>query len=111
MKGLRVEIYKPHYGDCSNNGITARCKYITLIGPGIVELDEPTEDAPACKIVLREFICGKKVDYMHIEPIERPTGAGWMFGGCIGCTSDSRFPSKYPLKIHDRQEFSGVMGD
>lgn len=105
MKGLRIEIYKPSYGDCSNGGITSRCRELTLIGENVPELTEATPEAPAVKIVTREFICGKRVDYMHIEPVERPTGAGWMYGGCLACTSDGRFPSRYPLKIHDRQEF------
>ena len=111
MKGLRIEIYKPHYGDCSNNGITSKCKHLTLIGENIPELDEATDEAPAVKIITREIICGKKVNYMHIEPMGKPTGSGWMYGGCIASTSDSRFPSRYPLKIHDRQEFNRNMDD
>jgi hypothetical protein len=43
-------------------------------------------------------------EHLHAEPIDPPTGVGWMAGGNFIWTSDSRFPSDYPIAVHDRQE-------
>jgi hypothetical protein len=113
LKGLIVEVYKSFQrdgkvSDCTNNGITSRVNKITLVGEGIPEIFEADEDAPAFKVVRRMLshsdTDNHKEEYLHVEPIERPTGIGWMYGGNICSTSDSRFPNRYPLKIHDRQE-------
>lgn len=103
MKGLHLNIYTPGY-NCSNNGITATAKGVTLVGPGIVELNEASPEYPAVHVVTRN-LGGKYGDnWKHLEPVYRPSGIGWMFGGCFAYSSDSRYPFAFPLKIHDRQE-------
>jgi hypothetical protein len=99
LKGLTVEVYTSCF---SGDGISSRVKFITLCGEGLPELFEAKEDRPAFRVVKRN-ISGQ--EYTHVEPWEKPEGRGWMYGGNICCTSDSRFPNQYPLKIHDRQEF------
>lgn len=101
LKGLIVNVYKLDY-DCTNEGITSKVNRITLCGDELPELSEATESAPAFKIVKRHMFGG---EYIHVEPWDAPEGRGWMFGGNVCYTSDSRFPNQYPLKIHDRQEF------
>jgi hypothetical protein len=94
--------------DCTLNGVSRQHNRLTLVGPDISGPFEPTEDAPAVKIVRRK-LRGKDggfIEYMHLEPIDaKYNGGRWlMFGGNVAYTSDSRFPSDYPLKIHDRFE-------
>lgn len=102
MRALPVEIYKHHSGDCSNGGISSRFNEILLIcEDGFIKVDEENPPENLCKVVKRHLF-GR--DYYHIEPVARPNGVGWMYGGCIVCTSDSRFRFDYPLKLHDRTE-------
>lgn len=107
-KGLRVSILKnAELGDCTNGGISATRKSLTLVGPDIPEIFEATPDAPAVVIIGR--IIGGRL-YNHAEPLEPvPAGHnGYMAGGNFIHTSDSRFPSDYPLSLHDRTEVWGV---
>lgn len=104
MKGLRVSVYKNgRGGDCSNGGVSSRCDDLTLVGPGIPEIFEADEDAPAVRLVTRE-IFGR--EYVHAEPLDgrRDGAVGWMAGGAFIYTSDGRFPMRYPISLHDRQE-------
>lgn len=106
MRALSVEIFKWSLGDCSNHGISSRYNEILLECPdGPIEIDESNPPENLCKVVVRNF--GYR-EYVHIEPVARPNGAGWMFGGTIVDTSDSRFNDitgiDYPVHLHDRQE-------
>ena len=107
LKGLTVNVYREFNRDgsvmdCTNDGISSKCHNITLCGEGLPEIFEADEEAPAFRLVKRN-ISGS--EYLHVEPWERPIGSGWMFGGNLCKTSDSRFPARYALSIHDRQEF------
>ena len=108
--GLVCEIFRWSLGDCSNAGLSSRCTKVTLIGLGKhAEIFEPTPERPAVRIVKRT-ISGK--EYIHAQPIERPQWAeitnsatvGPMAGGTFIYSSDSRFPSSYPIALHDRWE-------
>ena len=103
MKGLIVGIYQSkEIGNCSNHGISSEAKTVTIIGSGIPEIFEPSDLAPAVKIVKRN-IAG---EYLHAEPLEgkNPKSIGWMAGGSFIYSCDGRFPSDYPIPLHDRQE-------
>lgn len=108
--GLCVEIFASRYGSCSNGGISSRCAEVVLVGEGMPPLVEATLERPAVRIVRRmlpsKLRGGERVEYLHAEPVDGrdPGRAGWMFGGTCIYTSDSRFPSEYPIKLHDRQE-------
>ena len=104
MKALPIEVYKSHHGDCSNGGITSRYTRLLLVcDEGFVDVDENDPPENLVKIVTRHLF-GR--EYKHIEPVAQCKQLGWMAGGCIGYTCDSRFSrlSEYPLSIHDRQE-------
>lgn len=110
MKGLRVSIYKSDYIGPQDQPST-NVQKLTLVGviPNMhkrfPELFEPTEDAPAAKVVHRH-IFGE--DLYHIEvidnPMNKPGSVGPMHGGNFAYTSDGRFPWSRPLAIHDRYE-------
>lgn len=105
MKALPISVYRTdRLGDCTNGGISSR--YDTLLlacDDGYIDVDENNPPENLVKLVVRYF--GGQ-EYKHLEPVNRPDNGcvGWMYGGNIASTSDSRFPSQYPLKVHDRQE-------
>ena len=102
MQGLPVDTYRNKY-DCTNGGVSSKYDEFILVGKGIPEIFETNDKTLALKLVERT-IGGAR--YLHAEPIEspRPGCVGWMFGGNFIWTSDSRFPNRYPISIHDRQE-------
>lgn len=99
MNGLYCEIYKSKYG-CDLN-IASSGDEVLLLGDG--PFDAETTDKPVVKLV-RLQIGGR--EYLHVEPVAPvPDGyIGYMAGGNFIYTSDSRFPSDYPLSLHDRIE-------
>lgn len=105
MRALPLSIYEDkRIGNCSNNGISNRYKEVLLIceeGHVVIDEDNPPENL--VKLVTRNLF-GK--EYKHIEPVAKPSGAGWMAGGTLVYSCDSRFGrmSEYPLSLHDRQE-------
>ena len=105
MRALPLNIYEnKSYGNCSNNGISSRYREVLLIcEEGFINIDEDNPPENLVKLVVRNLF-GK--EYKHIEPVARPTGVGWMSGGSIVYSCDSRFRrlSDYPLSFHDRQE-------
>ena len=107
MKALPIYVYKTRSGDCTNGGITSKYNELLLIcEDGFVDVDENNPPENLVKVVTRKLWDG---EYKHIEPYARTDKGcvGWMFGGNIAHTSDSRFSrvaGNYPLKVHDRQE-------
>jgi hypothetical protein len=111
MTGLRIRVLRnAAWGDCdcTLNGISHQHHTLTLVGEGIEGPFEPSEDAPAVRLVRREMVLrsGKRGEYLHIEPVDaKYHGGQWlMAGGNFAWSSDSRFPSDYPISIHDRYE-------
>lgn len=103
-RAISADIFKSGFGDCSNHGISSRFTEIFLLhehGNHEIDVDNPPENL--CKVVTRT-LWGR--EYKHIEPVVRPTGCGWMSGGCVCYSCDSRFSdlTQYPLVLHDRQE-------
>jgi hypothetical protein len=107
MRALAVSIFEDKaIGNCSNHGISTRFKEVLIECPtGPREVDENNLPENFCKIVTRDL--GFTV-YKHVEPVAKPNGVGWMHGGCIVDTSDSRWHEltglDYPLHLHDRCE-------
>lgn len=101
-KGLLVFVYRNSLGDCIANGISSNLIQLILVGEGIPEIFEGDE-TNTVKLVKRSLFGS---EHLHVEPIsEKPSNCiGPMAGGNFIYTSDSRFPSKYPLSIHDRYE-------
>lgn len=105
VQGLTIYVYRSPLGDCTNGGISSKYRELILVGEGIegpvsVDLDNPPENL--VKIVRRRLF-GEATEYLHIEPYNNE-GKWYMVGGNHAYTSDSRFPSRYALSIHDRCE-------
>lgn len=108
VKGLLVFVYRDNLGDCTNGGISSRYDRLILIGDGVdgpmtVDLDDPAENV--VKLVKRRIFNGE--EYFHVEPLDGCFAGGgkwYSAGGNFAYTSDSRFPSRQPLSVHDRHE-------
>lgn len=99
-KGLMVFVLRSPT-DCSNEGITTKYEKFILIGDGLPELFEPSEDTPALYLIRRN-IDGQE----YLNASTTPGNSG-MNGGNYVQTSDSRFPIAYPIAVHDRFESRG----
>lgn len=106
---LRCYVYRDaKLGDCTNGGVSSRHDDCILIW------DEPTKDLPSqingtpVLVLVRRDIMGTG-EYLHAERIHKPEAQGILFSGAMAggnllYSSDSRFPNRYPIKIHDRFE-------
>jgi hypothetical protein len=105
MKGLTVDILKPQHGDSSNGGLSSKCGRAVMVGKGIPEIFEATDDCPAVEIVER-IVCGKP--YLTAYPVKAAPQHQtlYMFGGCFIWSCDGRFRdiAEYPVPLHDRSE-------
>lgn len=103
MNGMMCNVYRRPGNDCTNGGVTslARCPggRALLVGLGVPQLFEPTEGEPTLMLVeARGGLIARPADPL-------PAGhVGWMSGGNFIYTSDSRFPSRQPIPVHDRSE-------
>ncbi len=98
MKGLICSVYTDRFIDVLG---VIKTNQVTLIGDGVEGPFEPSEDAPAVRLVRRTFGDYK---YLHAEPSLRRNGAWYMASGKFIWTCDSRFPNDYPIALHDRVE-------
>ena len=107
-KALRVGIYKNRSSDCSNGGISSKFDDVLVVcdeGNYEVDLDDP----PGNLCVLEKRILWGEKHY-YIRPYAKASGVGWMYGGCIVESSDSRWArllgekTGRPLHLHDRTE-------
>ena len=99
-KALLVNIFKHGTYDCSNHGISERFNEILLLTEnGFIDVDATEENL--CKLDSITF--GDRTHYF-VRPVTEPKEIGWMSGGTVVWTSDSRFPFEYPLQLHDREE-------
>lgn len=97
MKGMYVRVLRDST-DCTNGGITATQNEFVLVGPGIPELIEASDRLPA-------LICESWYGHFKAAPVgSKPELIGPMFGGNFVWSSDSRFPGKHPIPVHDRFE-------
>jgi hypothetical protein len=101
-KGLLVFVYKNGVGDCTAKGISHDKQQLILVGPGIPEIFEGDETNTV--ELLKRNVFG--VEHLHVKPLHFEKGPKHMLmcGGNFVYSSDSRFPSKQPISIHDRYE-------
>ena len=101
MNVLAVDIFESkNFGNCSNSGISSKFDKILVEHPqGPITIDENDPPENLCRIETR-------FGYKYLRPVKDADNIGWMHGGCICYSSDSRFRelSEYPLCLHDRQE-------
>lgn len=105
-KTLPVHVYRnAAFGDCSNHGRSE--EYVTLFLICEDGWKDVPEDSPRLlRLVSRHLFEGKPA-YLHVEPVnpgDLEDKVGPMFGGNFVYSSDSRFPSDYPIPVHDRYE-------
>lgn len=104
QKGMIVGILEnKEIGNCSNNGISSKFKSVYLVGENVPEIFETDNDRP---VVLVDVKLVGNNKYFYARPVDEPEGIGWMMGGCFIWSCDGRFPSRYPIPLHDRQESS-----
>ena len=96
MKGLTAEIYRDNY-TCPINAIGDKAR-VTVIDHELPGIFEPSEEAPAVRLVRRKLF---GVIYIHAEPMEP---GQYSAGGAFIYTSDSRLRAinQYPIPLHDR---------
>ena len=105
VKTLPVEVYYNNaYRRCANGGISERVETLYLIcEDGWFERDYETEER-LIKLVRANYGTG---EYAHVRLVNPPKTEGMvgpMFSGNFVYSCDSRFPSRYPIPIHDRYE-------
>lgn len=103
VRALCVNVFRTNFGDCTNNGISARFDQIYIEHPEgneVIDLDEAPENF--C-IVRHKELFGK----VYIDVVPYHLKDRWcMMGGNFVYSSDSRFRelNEYPIPIHDRIE-------
>jgi hypothetical protein len=102
-KGIRILVYRSCY-DSTNRGLSSRVNEFTLVGDGIDEIFEATDDAPAIRIVNHRTVRG----YQYLVPQSLIDAGQWVqMGGNFGWSCDSRVSEAFggrPMPIHDRVE-------
>jgi hypothetical protein len=100
-KGLLVNVYRDNKGDCTMRGISSNHDLLLIVGKGIDEIFEETQEHPAVEFV-------PAVDRgvrAHIKPFGEKR---WVqFGGNFAYCSDSRIAALNngnPIAIFDRIE-------
>ena len=108
LKGLPVQFYYCKLTrKCALNGVSVNNESIILVHESISSPSEVKENEPYLVLKKRELFGST---YLHAEPYVngKPINQGepghLMFGGNFIYTSDSRFPNKYPIPVHDRFE-------
>ena len=102
MKKVLTFVYKNSLGDCTNSGLTSKYDHLNLYYGQLneEEINELPEDS---LILIERVLWGKPAHYA--VPVEiYKSGRHSMAGGNFVYTSDSRFPEKAPLSVHDRVE-------
>jgi hypothetical protein len=107
-KGMSCDIYRSaSLTDCTNGGVSSRYKTAILTGedvpPGCFYVcNHP--DTPELVLMIKKSTIGLP-DYLYAVPREvLDSGRHYMFGGNFIYSSDSRFPTRHPIPIHDRVE-------
>jgi hypothetical protein len=104
-RGLYCDVlFNQHFEDCPLNVIQkSKTQEVFLVneeGP-FHEEDAKRRNIPVVELVKRKGIGRNGADYLHVVP----AGVTFsQFGGSFITDSDSRFPSDYPIPIHDRIE-------
>lgn len=96
MKGLLVNVFNCGFFDSLSPIKDA--KNVVIVGSGMPEIFNATEEHPPVRIVKRMFSHG---EYIHAEPYEK---GNYSFGGryIFCCDSRVREINKYPIPLHDR---------
>lgn len=98
--GLLAYVYSDRYFTSPFRVLSGTRLVVILGEPGSTR---PSEDAPGVRLQ-PSHVPGYPPVAIPVK--QKPAGSGGLaFGGCFIWSSDSRFPSKAPIALHDRFEF------
>lgn len=105
MRGLLVSVFRSR-SDCTIGGITSRVNELTATWDGCERtagVFDPSRSAPEVRIVERQ-VCGRPYLTAYVVDPEtgEPVKGSCCWGGNFIYCCDSRFPSDYPVPVHDR---------
>ncbi|MFA5379522.1 MAG: hypothetical protein WC455_27440 [Dehalococcoidia bacterium] len=107
LKGMYVDVYRSPGGDSTLGGATSTKNKVLLVSGENTDIEEGIHVDEIFRAmpgdVVLELRRMKSTNTMHAVPVVH-TERWYMFGGNFVYTSDSRFPSKYPIPVHDRYE-------
>jgi len=101
MKKINTFVYRNTLGDCTANGLTGRMDMLDLYSD---VTEQEVADLPNDALILiKRELFGKQAWYaLPIDLYKSKRHS--MAGGNFVYTSDSRFPAKLPISVHDRVE-------
>ena len=100
MNTILTFVMRHSLGDCTNNGLTSKEDSLILhYGQGL-DLDMIPDDE---LVLVERTLFGEEANYAVPAGLYK-VGRHSMAGGNWIYTSDSRFPSKAPISVHDRVE-------
>lgn len=100
--GLIANVYRDKGPDCSLHGVSEKADTVLVVGPGVSGPFGEKSDRPTLYLHWWHNVPGSH-DLPFLSPSPDPN-AGYMSGGNFAYSCDSRFPSRQPIKIHDRME-------
>lgn len=102
LEGMHAQIYRSDY-DSPTNKLYGK-KTVTIVDSEVPKIFEADSNAPAVRLVRRNIGFGKnEYNYVHAVPVGVDEHRA-MMGGTFIYSSDSRFPNKFPIPLHDRVE-------
>lgn len=102
-KGILVSVYRSDREDCSNKGLSSETDSLIMVDENGDSFD-CVHSTDGDYLVLIKDICGGVERLRAIPKSLLDSGKWTMFGGNFVYSSDSRFPSSTPIKVHDRVE-------
>lgn len=107
MKVLPVSVFRDARlpGDYTNGGISAAYDELFLVSH-FGWKDVPDDDPRLVRVVKRKLFSDgvTRICAVPVNPDRGDRVIGPMFGGNFIYSCDSRFPSDYPIPVHDRYE-------
>jgi hypothetical protein len=103
MSHILTFVLRNSLGDSTNNGLTSREDSIVLHYGSGVDLADLTLIPDDELVLVERKLFGEDAFYAVPAEIYK-SGKHSMFGGNFIHTSDSRFPGRAPIPVHDRVE-------
>jgi len=95
---IACNVYKFPLGECTLGGVTSKTDTVILQWGDVGAEDVEEDRYPVLQ--LKEGQDG----YLYAEPVNPKKEGIMMSGGNYIHSSDSRFPARYPIPVHDRIE-------
>ena len=103
MRGLSVNVFvDSNGGDFTLGGVSSDHNNLILLGESVAGVFSPDENTPAVALNVRNIYVNEYLSALPCDFEGKVLDGQWAFGGNFIYTSDSRFPSKQPIPVHDR---------